>query len=171
MDISTANLPVYKVILVGDGNVGKTSLVRRYCEGRFETSRVMTIGVDFHTKVVQRPGGSVKLSIWDVAGQERFRVVRESFYRGATAAALVYDLTDHQSLLSLGLWIGEVRRFAPAIQFMVVANKADLNPEPDLDGQEFAARLGTAYLRTSAASGNEVENLFTCMAEMAVSVK
>ena len=61
-------VPIFKVILLGDGNVGKTSLARRYCEGKFEVSRIMTIGVDFQTKVVNLPGQQVKLSIWDVAG-------------------------------------------------------------------------------------------------------
>ncbi len=64
----------YKVVVAGNGNVGKTSLIRRWCEGKFETSRVMTIGVDFQSKLVQLPEGEVKLSIWDMAGQERFRL-------------------------------------------------------------------------------------------------
>ncbi|MGD8605628.1 MAG: Rab family GTPase, partial [Anaerolineales bacterium] len=65
-------VPVLKVVIVGDANVGKTSLLRRYCEGKFESSRVATIGVDFQTKVVDLPDGQVKLSIWDMAGQEHF---------------------------------------------------------------------------------------------------
>ena len=70
-------VPVLKVVIAGDGNVGKTSLIRRYCEGKFEQSRVATIGVDFQTKLVELTGGPVKLSIWDMAGQERFQVMRE----------------------------------------------------------------------------------------------
>ena len=87
-----SSIPLYKVVIAGDENVGKTSLVRQYCEGRFETSRVSTIGVDFQTKIVTLPEGEVKLSIWDMAGQERFEIVRSGFYRGTRATALVYDL-------------------------------------------------------------------------------
>ena len=74
--------PHYKVVLVGDGNVGKTSLVRRFCEGKFEESRILTIGVDFQIKTVKLGEREMRLSIWDVAGQERFRTFRDQFYRG-----------------------------------------------------------------------------------------
>ena len=83
-----ADIPLLKVVVVGDGAVGKTTLIRRYTEGKFHASRVATIGVDFYTQQVQLPTGMVKLSIWDMAGQDRFEVVRAGFYRGSQAAAL-----------------------------------------------------------------------------------
>lgn len=106
------DIPVYKVSILGDGAVGKTSLVRRYCEGRFEHSRVMTIGVDFQIKVVQVGERSIKLSIWDVAGQPRFKAMREGFYRGSLAAALVYDLPLDESLMNLDGWYLELKKNA-----------------------------------------------------------
>ncbi len=93
-----------KVVFAGDGNVGKTSLIRSYTEGKFSSSRVKTIGVDFHTHTVVLPQGKVKLSIWDMAGQEHFQFLRSSFYPGSRAAALVYDITLPESLEHLATW-------------------------------------------------------------------
>ena len=76
-----SELPLLKVVVIGDGAVGKTSLIRRYCEGKFFASRVATIGVDFYTQRVKLPARTVKLCIWDMAGQERFEVVRSGLYR------------------------------------------------------------------------------------------
>jgi len=122
------SVPILKVVIAGDPNVGKTSLVRAYCEGKFETSRVLTIGVDFQTKLVNLPAGTVKLSIWDMAGQDRFEVVRAGFYRGSLTSALVYNLEEPETLKSLVRWYHEVRRTLPQQKFIVVGNKLDLVP-------------------------------------------
>lgn len=163
-------VPIFKVILLGDGNVGKTSLARRYCEGKFEVSRIMTIGVDFQTKVVGLPGQQVKLSIWDVAGQPRFQAVRESFYRGSVSAALVYDLGEKNSLDNLPNWVEEVRKFTPTVKFVVIGNKLDLVPQPPelaRAGMEFAMSIGAPFLLTSAATGNGVSAMFDYIARLA----
>ena len=161
-------LPVLKVVIAGDGNVGKTSLVRRYCEGKFEVSRVATIGVDFQTQIVKLPSGQVKLSIWDMAGQERFRVVRGGFYRGSLAAALVFDITNPSSLTNLEKWYQEISEVAPNQKFMIVGNKIDLErvqgPEP---AQAYAAKIGAPYLETSALTGEGVGRMFETMATLA----
>lgn len=161
-------IPVLKVVIAGDGNVGKTSLIRRYCEGKFEQSRVATIGVDFQTKLVDLAAGSVKLSIWDMAGQERFQVMREGFYRGSRAAALVYDLTEPKSLEDLVRWRREILKVVPDIAMVVVANKRDLAPDhPMTYGRMLAEKINTQHLVTSARTGEGVEQLFTKLASLA----
>jgi small GTP-binding protein len=163
-----ADLPLLKVVIAGDGAVGKTSLIRRYCEGKFQASRVATIGVDFATQQVQLETGAVKLSIWDMAGQERFAVVREGFYRGSRAAALVYDVTDPQSLTDLARWRKEVLRSAPGQKLVVVGNKADLpRTVPAKTGQAFADSVGANFVETSALSGGGVSALFETLARLA----
>ena len=164
------SIPIYKVVVAGDGNVGKTSLVRRYSEGRFETARKATIGVDFQTKVVALPGGAVKLSIWDLAGQARFKPVRAAFYRGSRATALVFDLTVVQSLVDLYRWYLEIVRILPGQQFLLVGNKADL-PHKDCEwaGERFARMVGGNYLKTSALTGEGVERMFKELAQVASS--
>ena len=165
-----SSIPVLKVVVAGDGNVGKTSLIRRYCEGRFEASRVATIGVDFQTQTVDLPSGRVKLSIWDLAGQDRFQVVRAGFYRGSRAAALVFDLTSFESLEHLSRWRQEILQAVPKIRFVVVGNKTDLPRPPGAQGADaFAARIDALYLESSALDGSGVAATFTALARLATS--
>jgi small GTP-binding protein len=161
-------LPTLKVVVAGDGSVGKTSLVRRYCEGKFVTSRVMTIGVDFQTKIVELPGGAVKLSIWDMAGQKRFAVMRPGFYRGSRAAALVFDVTNGESFSDLVTWRGEILKVLPNQKFVIVGNKIDLPRAVDSQtAADYAARIHAEYVETSAATGDGVPKLFEVLAKMA----
>jgi small GTP-binding protein len=165
-----ASIPLLKIVIAGDGNVGKTSLVRQYCEGHFESSRIMTIGVDFQTKLVPLPAGPVKLSIWDMAGQERFQTVRAGFYRGSLAAALVYDLTSLDSLKNLVKWYMEIVKNVPDEKFVVVGNKLDLaGASKDRTGEQFARVIKSPHIYTSAASGEGVAEMFEAMANAALS--
>lgn len=164
-----SELPLLKVVVVGDGAVGKTSLIRRYCEGKFDASRVATIGVDFYTQRVRLPSGMVKLSIWDMAGQERFEVVRTGFYRGSLAAALVYDVTTMASLGHLKRWRDEVYGAMPGQKLLVVGNKVDLERTVGAElARRAASYFGAPYVETSAATGEGVDALFEALATLAV---
>jgi len=162
-----SSVPVLKVVVAGDGTVGKTSLVRRFCEGKFEMTRVATIGVDFQTKLVELPERTVKLSIWDMAGQDRFQVIRTGFYRGSRAAALVFDVTSPDSFANLERWRQEIIEVVPQQPFVVVGNKTDLerkiSPE---QGAAFAQGILAAYVETSALSGTGVPELFLSLARL-----
>ncbi len=160
---------VLKVVVAGDGAVGKTSLIRRYCEGKFEHARVETIGVDFQTQTVDLPDRTVKLSIWDMAGQERFAVVRAGFYRGSRAAALVYDVTEPQTLADLVRWHEEVLAAVQEQPFLVIGNKIDLERVvPTEEGRAFAESIEAAYVETSALTGEGVPALFETLAKIAL---
>jgi small GTP-binding protein len=161
-----SDIPLFKISIAGDEAVGKTSLIRRYCEGKFETSRVATIGVDFQTKVVDRPAGAVKLSIWDMAGQSRFEVVRTGMYRGSRATALVFDLSNPATLDHLPAWCAEAQANAKGTKILVVGNKLDLAPARGA-GKAFADSIGAAYVETSAQSGEGVTEMFEALAELA----
>ncbi len=161
--------PIYKVLLVGDGNVGKTSLVRRFCEDKFDESRILTIGVDFQIKIVEVDGRAVKLSIWDIAGQERFGAFRDSFYRGARAVALVYDVSNPVSLETLPRWQAEVSRVCSTAKFVVVGNKLDLGYRVSREQvEEWASSMGYPYLETSALTAQGVEGFFLTLARLAM---
>lgn len=161
-------VPVLKVVIVGDANVGKTSLLRRYCEGKFESSRVATIGVDFQTKVVDLPEGQVKLSIWDMAGQEHFSVIRTGFYRGSLATALVFDVTDQNSFDHLEKWQQEVSGSVSEQDFVVVGNKIDLERTVNSGApKSFSDALKAPYIETSALTGEGVEDMFIEIARRA----
>ena len=159
---------LYKVMLLGDGNVGKTSLARRFCEGKFEESRVLTIGVDFQTKIVHLQDNEVKVIHLGCSGTTQVPVVRETFYRGCSAAALVFDLCDMESLKNLIQWVKESRQFAPNVKFLVAGNKLDLvNENKVKDGRLFANHIKAPYIETSAKTGFGVNELFTRLAVLA----
>ncbi|MCZ7547180.1 MAG: GTP-binding protein [Anaerolineae bacterium] len=155
------SIPIYKVVVAGDGAVGKTSLIRRFCEGKFEESRVMTIGVDFQTKTVSIRNRVIRLSIWDIAGQERFGSFRDQFYRGARAVALVYDVTRPVTFDNLARWREEILKIVPNVPMMLVANKIDKEGVvPAAQAQAWARTLGIPFLQTSAADGRNVDRFF-----------
>lgn len=160
---------VLKVVVTGDGGVGKTSLIRRYCEGKFEHARVQTIGVDFQTQTVNLPNRTLKLSIWDMAGQERFAVVRAGFYRGSRAAVLTYDVTGPETLTDLIRWREEVLNAVQKQPFLVVGNKTDLERVVGAEeARAFAESIGAPYLETSALTGDGVPELFETLARLAL---
>jgi small GTP-binding protein len=161
-----SDIPLYKIVIAGDESVGKTSLIRRYCEGKFETSRVATIGVDFQTKILDLPAGSVKLSIWDLAGQARFQVVRLGMYRGSRAGALVFDLSRPETLEHLAAWRQEAQGAVSGLRLLIVGNKSDLASERGI-GKAFADSIQAAYVETSAQSGEGVADMFESLASLA----
>lgn len=164
----TKSIPIVKVVVAGDGSVGKTSLIRRYSEGMFIASRVMTIGVDFQTAIVEVKGRKIKLSIWDIAGQERFGSFRGSFYRGARAVALVYDVTDRLSWDNLPRWQAEIAKVAPAARYVVVGNKIDLyRAIPREEAETWANHQGFPYIETSALTEVGVKEFFSTMGQLA----
>ena len=112
---------IYKICVVGDGGVGKTSMVLRYTEDSFKENYIMTIGSNFSTKTVELPEFpqyNIKLQIWDLAGQKHFSFVRPPFYRGATGIIYVFDLTRRSSFSNLLNWKTEVEKVAEAISMM-----------------------------------------------------
>jgi small GTP-binding protein len=167
-DTGSESVIRYKVAIVGDGAVGKTTLLRRYATGKFQESRIMTIGVDFQTVALEAAGKSFKLTVWDLAGQQRFAPFRGSFYLGARAVALVYDVTDAQSLLDLPRWVKEATDVLQKTWFLVVGNKIDLPRQVSAaEGKQFAASIDAAYLETSAKTGDGVARLFELLARAA----
>jgi len=165
---STIIFPIAKVVIAGDEGVGKTSLIRRYCTGTFEEPRIITTGVDFQIKIVEVNGNSIKLSIWDIAGQERFGAFRDTFYRGAKVMALVYDLMNPATLDNLPRWHTGVAQICPKARFVVVGNKLDLGRRVMREQvEEWARSMGFPYMETSALTNEGVDSLFQALAELA----
>ena len=165
---STVIFPIAKVVIAGDEGVGKTSLIRRYCTGVFEEPRIITTGVDFQIKIVEVNGNSIKLSIWDIAGQERFGAFRDTFYRGAKVMVLVYDLMNPATLDNLPRWHAGVAKICPKARFVVVGNKVDLGRRVMREQvEEWARSMGFPYMETSALTNEGVNSLFQALAELA----
>jgi len=159
-----------KVILAGDGTVGKSSLLHRYVFNEFITEHKMTIGMDAHTKLTRVPGlGPVKIHTWDLAGQPQWSAVRESFYLGSHAMALVFDVNQPETIKHLPDWVDECRDKAPAIPVLVVANKVDLPCKVPTDKiARWAHDNRFDYIETSPKTASNVEVMFEKLGEMGV---
>nr|DBA30431.1 TPA: hypothetical protein GDO54_006408 [Pyxicephalus adspersus] len=105
---------LFKIILIGDSNVGKTCVVQRFHSGVFSDKHQNTIGVDFTVRSLNIDGKKVKVQVWDTAGQERFRTITQSYYRSAHGAIIAYDITRSQTFESVPHWIHEVERYGAA---------------------------------------------------------
>lgn len=164
-------MPTYKVLLMGESGVGKSSILLRLSEDRFagEDVHAATIGVDYKPHVMRGRdnGPDVKLTIWDTAGQERFRTLTSSYYRGAHGVLLVYDVCSRASFDALqAVWLAELRAYADVDEMVlvVVGNKID-RPEgerevPRADGEAAAKALSALYMECSAKTRQGVQAAF-----------
>ena len=156
---------VLKIIVAGEGAVGKTSLIRRYVYNDFIDTK-MTIGVSFTSKEINIGNQAIKLSIWDFAGESNFRFVLERFCFGATGAILVFDLTRIGSFYTLPEWVELVRRGAGEIPIILVGNKSDLAQQANLsfvkpEIEVFIRKFGLKeYIETSAREGTNIDQMF-----------
>lgn len=165
-----------KVLCVGESGVGKTSLVRRFCVDEFVPSDTLsTIGVDFKLRTLDDVDGrSVKVQLWDTAGLERFRTMTSSYYRGAHAVLLIFDITEALSFASLRGWMREARRYCtPSVRVFVIGNKCDLAERRAVDResvQEFMFKESVGevhdltYYETSARTSSGVVDAFVAVA-------
>ncbi|XP_040294755.1 ras-related protein Rab-19 [Bufo bufo] len=161
---------LFKIILIGDSNVGKTCVVQRFQSGVFTDKYQNTIGVDFTVKSLNIDGKKVKVQVWDTAGQERFRTIAQSYYRSAHGAIIAYDITQRQTFESVPHWIHEVEKYGAAnLMLMLIGNKSDLVEKRQILFEEactFAEKHGLgAVLETSAKEYHNIEEVFLLMAK------
>jgi len=156
-----------KVCLLGEFAVGKTSLVRRFVEGRFDDRYLSTIGVKISRKTLERPTGLLNMLVWDLAGADEFGS-QSAYLRGAAGALIVCDLTRRETLAAFERYARQVRALNVAAPLVFLGNKVDLVAEraiTDADLQAASATLGGPYLLSSAKTGEQVEAAFLHLAE------
>jgi small GTP-binding protein len=164
----------FKIILIGGGAVGKSSLVKRFVDDTFDQSYRVTIGVDFLTKDVEIEGKEVKLTIWDIGGQERFKFMRSRFYDGAHGALVVFDLSRADTYNEIKKWLSEYRAHAGEnVPFILIGNKVDLIEDVGVvvernEAKLFAENEGSIYIDTSAKTGENVEEAFSRLTRLMV---
>ncbi|CAK8534995.1 unnamed protein product [Lathyrus sativus] len=131
-------------------------------------SYISTIGVDFKIRTVEQDGKTIKLQIWDIAGQERFRTITSSYYRGAHGIIIVYDVTDEESFNNVKQWLSEIDRYASDnVNKLLVGNKSDLTANRVVSydtAKEFADQIGIPFMETSAKNATNVEGVLMAMA-------
>uniref|UniRef100_A0A8C2KR88 small monomeric GTPase n=1 Tax=Cyprinus carpio TaxID=7962 RepID=A0A8C2KR88_CYPCA len=146
-DVADQNFDyMFKLLIIGNSSVGKTSFLFRYADDSFTSAFVSTVGIDFKVKTVYRNEKRVKLQIWDTAGQERYRTITTAYYRGAMGFLLMYDITNQESFYAVQDWATQIKTYSwDNAQVILVGNKCDLEDDRLVsreDGQRLANELG-----------------------------
>ena len=154
----------FKILLLGDGAVGKTALVHRFVHDRFNKAYLMTIGMDPYSRYETIDGKKICYSLWDIAGQDRFKSMRGMFFRGAMGSLVTFDLTREESFKNVENWINEAKSESPNQLFILVGNKADLEDDRAIttaEGHALADKIGAIeYIETSELTGASVSQAF-----------
>merc|ERR1711934_247432 len=170
LSMSRPRVNEVKVVLLGDMGVGKSSIALRLVHDQFNANSVTTVGAVCWTKSVSTVNGPVKLQLWDTAGQERYHALAPLYYRGASVAVVVYDITRRDTFSTLKDWVRELKMQGPSnILIAIAGNKADLEDKRDVEtsmGKQFASEIGGIFVETSAKTeSGGVEELFKKIGE------
>ncbi len=167
---------LFKIILIGDSGVGKTSIMKRYTDDVYTGNSPSTIGVDFKIKTIVVDNKKVKLQIWDTAGQERFRAIVSHYYRGAHGIMLVFDMLNRESFLHLKDWMEEIKKqdVPKTTQIRVLGNKIDSKDEIKVKEDEIKDFLETYgisesnFSKVSAQEDLNIENSFITLSKQLI---
>ena len=163
---------IFKVLLLGNSDVGKSSLLLRYVDSVWNDAFVPTIGVDFKVKTLTINEKKVKMQIWDTAGQERFRTVVATYFRGAHGILLLYDVTNKDSFKNLESWLIEIEKNAKEkVLKILIGNKCDLTDDREIsteEGKAFALRNGMEFMETSAKMNTNVTEAFETLGKLMI---
>eukprot|EP01104_Vermistella_antarctica_P005517 TRINITY_DN1602_c5_g1_i1.p1 TRINITY_DN1602_c5_g1~~TRINITY_DN1602_c5_g1_i1.p1 ORF type:complete len:202 (-),score=59.50 TRINITY_DN1602_c5_g1_i1:24-629(-) len=155
---------LFKLLLIGDSGVGKSSMLLRFTDGKFDNEQTCTIGVDFKIKLMDFDGKRINLTLWDTAGQEKFRSLTSSYYRGTQGIILVYDVTKRSTFEHLNDWLQEIDMYCTNddVVCLLVGNKIDLE-EREVSKQEaieYARSKGMVFIETSAKTKMGIQQAF-----------
>ncbi|KAI6241772.1 Ras-related protein Rab-21 [Aphelenchoides fujianensis] len=161
---ASSSATAFKIVLLGEGAVGKSSLLMRYVEDKFVENRESTIQAAFAAKKLHVDGHEIELSIWDTAGQEKFHSLGPIYYRGSNGALLIYDLTDAHSFQRVRNWVTELKRMlGDSCSLFIVANKLDLERKrnvPRDEAESYARSVDAAFAECSAKENVGVTKVF-----------
>ena len=155
----------FKLILIGDVCVGKSSIMRRYIENSFTKDYRANIGVEFKVKsLVLDSKTGADLQIWDTAGQERYKTITKQYYKGSNGILLVYDITDRKTFSNLNFWIDDIKMDGPEnLVFIIIGNKSDMVDQRKVsteEGENFAKKNGFLFKEVSALNGDNISLVF-----------
>ena len=158
---------LFKLIIVGDSNVGKTNIMSKYIRDQFNFNSKSTIGVEFGTKILTIDNKKIKAQIWDTAGQERYKSITSAYYKGAKGALIVYDITNKFTFESVYKWVQDLNSYGEKnLTLLLVGNKSDLENKRQInkdEGEEKAKSFGLGFIETSACSGDNIDQAFEIM--------
>ena len=152
------------ILLVGDANVGKTSILLKYTENFFPNQYQATIGVEYKMKIIKLNNMNIKLQIWDTAGQERYKSIAKNFFHSANGVFLVFDITDKKSFENLNKWIEDVKENSPKdCKYIIIGNKSDLSDQRTVSTFEidnFVKEKKSSYFEISAKNYEGLNEAF-----------
>ncbi|MHA1237921.1 MAG: GTP-binding protein [Candidatus Odinarchaeia archaeon] len=155
---------VFKTVVIGDGAVGKTCLTLTFVKKEFKTDYIPTLGVDIYTKNFNFDDTNITMLIWDIAGQERFKIMRKQYYQGTQGGLIVFDLTRPETFYNVTSWYEELVKYTnKKVPIVLLGNKADLADQVKVSEDKciaMAKKLGAEYYPTSAKTGLNVEKAF-----------
>jgi Ras-related protein Rab-35 len=154
---------IFKVVVVGAAGVGKTSIIRRFCQNSFLEGYKTTIGSDFYVKKIDLDCALVNLSVWDLAGEERFKFVLPTFCKGAQGGLIVFDLSRRRSYISVTTYIELLWQIVGQIPAVLIGNKSDLVDQRAVtleEAQKYAGQCNMSYYETSAKDNINVQKIF-----------
>ena len=158
----------YKIMVLGESKVGKTSLIKRYTKDQFGGVYLTTVGMDFQDKIIEIEDKKVRLQVWDTAGQERFRNVTKSYFQSSRGLLVVYDITDKESFEKINFWIKNIKENAPEnAKLILVGNKCDLANERQIsyeEGEKKASNYNIKFFESSEKEGTNVKEFFFYLA-------
>ena len=158
---------LFKLVLIGDYDVGKQELIKRFVDGYFQGKYVTNVAVDLRVKTVEIDGKRIKLQLWDTVGNERFRSLTSAYFRGAHGVLLVYDVGNAKSFSSVAEWHRQVEQFgSPDVNKMMVGNRChqETREVSEVAGEEMARELGYRFFETSPQTGQNVSEVFRTIA-------
>ena len=159
-------IPLYKILLLGDSTVGKTCFLLRFMEDSFIDLHMATIGLDYKLKtMILEEQKIVKVQIWDTAGQDKFRAITRNYYKGASGIILIFDVTNIKSFENIKKWINEIKEeISENVSIVLIGNKIDNLKERKItkeQGEKIANEIGTKFFETSAKTGEGInESVF-----------
>ncbi|KAM3134013.1 hypothetical protein pb186bvf_013855 [Paramecium bursaria] len=155
---------LFKFIIIGDSSVGKSCLLLQFLDRKFKVDHDTTIGVEFGSKTLNIRSKNIKLQIWDTAGQESFKSITRSYYRGSICALIVYDVTSRDSFENINRWIEETKAYAnDKITLVLIGNKTDLQDKRVIsteEGSQYAKKHDLLFFEASAKTGQNVDKIF-----------
>ena len=158
---------ILKILILGDSGVGKTSILIKYINNKFDESHIATIGVDYMDKTIKYKNINIKLQIWDTSGQEKFRSIARNFYRNSDAIFIVFDLNNKDTYDSIKQWINDVEEYCPNIKKILLGNKSDLEKNVSEEIiKNFAKENNLQYFETSAKNGTNIKEAFKAMVDL-----
>ncbi|KAA0720891.1 Ras and EF-hand domain-containing protein [Triplophysa tibetana] len=159
---------LFKLILVGNSNVGKTALLRRFCDGHFHSATSATVGMDYSVRTLNLGDCHVALQLWDTAGQERFRSITKQFFRKADGVVIIYDITVEDSFRSVRPWLASIQEaVGDPIPIMLLGNKSDRDDEREVQMKEAEMLAQGTRLMFSECSAYTGDNVVEAMTHLA----